>query len=256
MWGTGRPLSFEVRLVTFLYSVVSVVLVLGILVVVQEFGPFAAAKLFGVRVETFSVGFGKRLLGYKRGDTDYRISALPFGGYVKMAGENPMDTRTGDPGEFMSHPRWQRFFIAVAGPFMNILLAVVLLTAVFMLHDAQPVYLDQPAAIGWVLENSPAEKAGLEPGDRIIRYNDMQNPTWEDVISKVMLSPNSQVSLTVQRGNGTLQKTVVPEAVGPDQVGSAGWLPDAPTTVSEVEIGQPADKAGIKVSDEIVALNG
>jgi regulator of sigma E protease len=243
-------------MVTFLYSVVSVVIVLGIMIVVHEFGHFAAAKFFGVRVETFSVGFGKRLLGFRRGETDYRISALPFGGYVKMAGENPMDTRTGDPGEFMSHPRWQRFIIALAGPFMNILLAVVLLTVVFMVHDEQPVYLDQPAVIGWVLENSPAEKAGLEPGDHIVRYNNMQNPTWEDVISKVMLSPNSQVALTIQRGGQTLQKTVVPEAVGQDQVGSAGWLPDAPTTVSDVEAGQPADKAGIKVKDEIVALNG
>lgn len=242
-------------MVTFLYSVVSVVIVLGIMIVVHEFGHFAAAKFFGVRVETFSVGFGKRLLGFTRGETDYRISALPFGGYVKMAGENPMETRTGDPGEFMSHPRWQRFIIAIAGPFMNILLAVVLLTAVFMIHDEQPVYLNQAAVIGWVLDGSPAEKAGLEPGDRIVRYNDMQNPTWEDVLSKVMLSPNQPVSLTVQRGSGTLQKTVVPEAVGTDQVGNAGWLPDAPTTVTEIEPGQPAANAGIKVDDEIVALN-
>src|SRR5512146_2650576 len=189
-------------MVNFLYSLVSVVVVLGIMIVVHELGHFMAAKMFGVRVETFSVGFGKRLLGFRRGDTDYRISALPLGGYVKMSGENPMESRTGDPGEFMSHPRWQRFIIAVAGPFMNILLAVVLLTAVFMVHDEQPVYLNQPAVIGWVLENSPAEKAGLEPGDRIARYNDMQNPTWEDVLSKVMLSPNQPVSLTVQRGNG------------------------------------------------------
>src|SRR5512146_2987708 len=209
-------------MVTFLYSVVSVVIVLGIMIVVHEFGHYAVAKLFSVRVETFSVGFGKRLLGFTRGETDYRISALPFGGYVKMAGENPMETRTGDPGEFMSHPRWQRCIIA----------------------------------IGWVLDGSPAEKAGLEPGDRIVRYNDMQNPTWEDVLSKVMLSPNQPVSLTVQRGNGTLQKTVVPEAVGTDQVGNAGWLPDAPTTVTEIEPGQPAANAGIKVDDEIVAVNG
>ncbi|MDT8070435.1 MAG: RIP metalloprotease RseP [Terriglobia bacterium] len=243
-------------MVTFLYDVVSVVIVLGIMIVVHELGHFMAAKMFGVRVETFSIGFGKRLLGFKRGETDYRISALPLGGYVKMSGENPMESRTGDPGEFMSHPRWQRFIIAVAGPFMNILLAVVLLTAVFMVHDEQPVYLNQPAVIGWVLENSPAEKAGLEPGDRIARYNNMENPTWEDVISKVMLSPNSQVSLTIQRGNETLQKTIVPEAVGPDQVGSAGWLPDSPTTVTDVEAGQPAAKVGIKVDDEIVALNG
>jgi regulator of sigma E protease len=243
-------------MVTFLYSIVSVVIVLGIMIVVHEFGHFAAAKMFGVRVETFSIGFGKRLAGFRRGDTDYRIAALPFGGYVKMAGETPLDTRTGDPGEFMSHPRWQRFVIALAGPFMNILLAVVLLTAVFMIHDEQPVYLNQPAVIGWVLDNSPAQKAGLEPGDRIVRYNDIRNPTWEDIISKVMISQNSQVSLTIQRGDQTLQKTLVPEAIGQDQVGSAGWLPDSPTTVTDVEAGQPAAKAGIQLNDEIVALNG
>src|SRR5512143_2631529 len=134
--------------ISILYSIVSVVVVLGIMIVVHEFGHFAAAKYFGVRVEVFSVGFGKRLLGFTRGETDYRISALPFGGYVKMAGENPMESRTGDPGEFMSHPRWQRFIIAIAGPFMNILLAVALLTAVFMVHDEQPVYLNKPAVIG------------------------------------------------------------------------------------------------------------
>ena len=243
-------------MVTFLYSVVSVVIVLGLMIVIHEFGHFAAAKMFGVRVETFSIGFGKRLVGFRRGDTDYRIAALPFGGYVKMAGETPMDTRTGDPGEFMSHPRWQRFVIALAGPFMNILLAVVLLTAVFMIHDEQPVYLNQPAVIGWVLDNSPAQKAGLEPGDRIVRYNDIQNPTWEDILSKIMISQNSQVALTIQRGDQTLQKTLVPEAVGQDQVGSAGWLPDSPTTVTDVEAGQPAAKAGIQLNDEIVALNG
>jgi regulator of sigma E protease len=242
--------------ISILYSLVSVVIVLGIMIVVHEFGHFAAAKYFGVRVEVFSVGFGKRLLGFTRGETDYRISALPFGGYVKMSGENPMESRTGDPGEFMSHPRWQRFVIAIAGPFMNILLAVVLLTIVFMVHNEQPVYLDQPAVIGWVVENSPAEKAGLQPGDRIIRYGSMQNPTWEDVLSKVMLSPNYPVDIAVQRGTEVLNKSVVPEAVGQEQIGSAGWIPDAPTTVSELESGQPAEKAGIKVGDEIVAING
>src|SRR5512138_2095779 len=203
-------------MIDFLYAIVSVVIVLGIMIVVHEFGHFAAAKLFGVRVETFSVGFGKRLLGFRRGDTDYRISALPFGGYVKMAGENPMDTRTGDPGEFMSHPRWQRFLIALAGPFMNILLAIVLLTSVFMVHDEQPVYLDQPAVIGWVLENSPAEKAGLEPGDRITNIGGIENPVWEDVFPKVALSPGHPLSLTIQRGNERLNKTVIPEAVSED----------------------------------------
>src|SRR5437660_4955077 len=123
---------------TVLIASVSVLLVLGVLVFVHEFGHYAVAKLCGVRVEVFSLGFGKRILGFKRGDTDYRLSLLPFGGYVKMAGENPMESRTGDPGEFTSHPRWQRFLIAIAGPVMNILLAVVVLTVVYMVHHEYP----------------------------------------------------------------------------------------------------------------------
>src|SRR5947199_5180773 len=112
----------------FFISLVTVAFVLGVMILIHEFGHYAAAKYFGVRVETFSIGFGKRLLGFKRGDTDYRISALPLGGYVKMSGENPLEPGTGDPAEFMSHPRWQRFVIALAGPFMNIVFAIVLLT--------------------------------------------------------------------------------------------------------------------------------
>src|SRR5262250_896893 len=109
-------------------------LVLGVLVFVHEFGHYAVAKLCGVRVEVFSLGFGKRLWGFRRGDTDYRISLLPLGGYVKMSGENPMEVHTGDPGEFTSHPRWQRFLIAIAGPSMNIVLAVLVLTGVYKFH--------------------------------------------------------------------------------------------------------------------------
>src|SRR5882724_8563278 len=113
-----------------LSTIVAVAVVLGFMILIHEFGHYAAAKLFKVRVEVFSIGFGKRLFGFRRGDTDYRIAASPLGGYVKMSGENPMDERTGDPGEFLSHPRWQRFVIAVAGPAMNILFAVGLLTCV------------------------------------------------------------------------------------------------------------------------------
>src|ERR671923_1110604 len=105
--------------------IVAILIVLGPLVFIHELGHHIAAKLFRVRVEIFSLGFGKRLFGFKRGDTDYRVSALPLGGYVKMSGENPMEESTGDPGEFMAHPRWQRFVIAIAGPAMNVLLAIV-----------------------------------------------------------------------------------------------------------------------------------
>src|SRR5579864_7535932 len=122
----------------FLITAVTMAIVLGVMILIHEWGHYAAAKLFKVRVEVFSIGFGKRLFGFRRGDTDYRIAALPLGGYVKMSGENPMDDRTGDPAEFMSHPRWHRFIIAIAGPSMNILLAIALLTGVYMVKYESP----------------------------------------------------------------------------------------------------------------------
>jgi len=239
-----------------LYATFYMIIVLGIMIVVHELGHFLAAKYFGVRVEVFSVGFGKRLFGFRRGETDYRVSALPLGGYVKMAGENPMEERTGEPGEFMSHPRWQRLIIAVAGPAMNILLAIALLTGVFMVHYEHPIYLDQPAVIGWVLDKSAAEKAGLQAGDRIVKVGNTQNPTWEDVLPKVLLSPNQPVNLVIQRGNETLSKTIVPEPVGQEQFGNPGWVPEQPMKVTYLEPNMPAAPAGIKVGDEIVAVNG
>ena len=191
---------------SFLIAVVAMAVVLGIMILVHEFGHYAAAKWFGVRVDVFSIGFGKRLAGFKRGDTDYRISALPLGGYVKMAGENPLESRSGAPDEFMSHPRWQRFVIAIAGPAMNILLAIALLTGVFMVHYEHPLYLDEPAVIGWVMDDSPAAKSGIEQGDRIVRIDGEQNPTWEDVMLKVLISPKQSVEVAVQRGNDVLEK--------------------------------------------------
>jgi regulator of sigma E protease len=239
-----------------LITLVSVAFVLGIMIIVHEFGHFAAAKLFGVRVETFSVGFGKRLLGFRRGDTDYRLSLIPLGGYVKMSGENILEQRTGADYEFMSHPRWQRFIIAVAGPFMNIMLAVVLLTAVFMIRYEHPMYLDKPAVIGWVLPGSPADKAGIQPGDRIVQIAGLTNPAWEDVEPKTMLNANQPLPLDVDRNGEILHKTVTPVATGPEQIGDPGWAPDQPNTVTEIEPNMPAASAGLHVGDNIVAVNG
>ncbi len=242
---------------SFFISVVAVAGVLGLLVLVHEFGHYALAKLFGVRVEVFSIGFGKRLVGFRRGDTDYRISAIPLGGYVKMSGENPMEQRSGDPAEFMSHPRWQRFLIAIAGPAMNIVLAIGVLTGVYMVRYEKPIYLDEPAVIGWVQEGSVADKAGIQTGDRIVRVDDRQNPTWEDLETQVLLNPGQPLSLAVQRGDQILDKTVTPEKTGPNEVGAdPGWTPIEHTNVSGIEPNLPAAKAGIKVGDEIVALNG
>jgi regulator of sigma E protease len=240
----------------FLTAVVSVGVVLGFMILIHEFGHYITAKWFGVRVEVFSIGFGRRLAGFRRGDTDYRISAIPLGGYVKMSGENPMEARSGDPGEFLSHPRWQRFVIAIAGPAMNVLLAIVLLTAVFMVHYEHPVYLDQQAKIGWVLDDTPAAKLGIEPGDRIARIEGIQNPTWEQVLPKIALSPNQPVDVTIQRGDQFLERTIVPTPMGVDQYGVAGWVEDQPNTITDLEPDMPAAKAGLKVGDDLVAVNG
>ena len=187
-------------MIDILYSLFYFVIVIGIMVLVHEFGHYAVAKLLGVRVEQFAIGFGKRLIGFRKGETDYRINALPFGGYVKMSGENPMDERTGDPREFMSHSRWHRFLIAIAGPMMNILLAIVLLTGVYMLHSEYAAFMDEPAVVGGVEADSPAAKIGVQPGDRIVKIAQIDNPAWQQVHETDALSPNQPLSVVIQRG--------------------------------------------------------
>src|SRR5436190_16044461 len=240
----------------FFISLISMVVIIGFMVLIHEFGHYAVAKLLGVRVEQFAIGFGKRLFGFKKGDTDYRVNALPFGGYVKMSGENPMDDRTGDPGEFMSHPRWHRFLIAIAGPAMNILLAVVLLTGIYMVHYEYPPYKDQAAVIGYVKADSPAAKIGARRGDRITQIDGVQNPTWEDVEMKALLSANQPLSYTIQRGDQKIQGTVVPAAVTNDDAGSAGWYADEPVILGTLEPNMPADKIGLKPGDKVLTLDG
>jgi len=240
----------------FLISIAAVAVVLGFMILIHEFGHYAVAKLLKVRVEVFSIGFGKRLLGFRKGDTDYRISAIPLGGYVKMSGENPMDERTGDPAEFMSHSRWHRFLIAIAGPSMNILLAIFLLTVVYMVHYEYPVFLDKPAVIEGIKHDSAAAQAGLQAGDRIVKVDNIENPTWEQLQPRVWLSANQPLTVTIQRGSQTFQKTIVPQPVTSSEVGSAGWYPGEPVVVGRVEAGTPAAKAGIKEDDRIIALDG
>src|SRR6516165_6429266 len=241
----------------FLISVVAMAAVLGIMILIHEWGHYAAAKFFKVRVEVFSIGFGKRLIGFRRGETDYRIAAIPLGGYVKMSGENPLDSHTDDPREFLNHSRWHRFLIAIAGPAMNIMLAIVLLTTIYMVHYEYPAVYDDAPVIGWVLKDTAAAKAGFEVGDKITRVEDIQNPNWEQVELKEALSPGQDLSVQVERNGKFLEKTIKPEPAGVDQIGYAGWAPKESTvTITDLVGGMPADKAGLKEGDQILQVDG
>ncbi len=241
---------------SFFTDAVVVVVVLGFMIFVHELGHFMAAKWFGVRVLVFSLGFGKRLFGVKKGDTDYRVAALPFGGYVKMAGEDPSEAHKGEPGEFLARPRRQRFVVVVMGPAMNLLTALALLAGLYKYRFPKPAYEEQPARIGDVEPDSPAARAGLLPEDLIIRFDGFSNPKWEDVDIKVLTAVGEAIPLEVERDGHNLNLTVTPKAEGRDQIGYVGWVPYVPAIVGLVEPGLPAGQAGLKPGDRIVALDG
>jgi len=232
---------------------ISVTIVLGVMVLVHEWGHFIVAKAFGVRVEIFSMGFGPRIWGRKRGDTDYRISALPLGGYVKMAGDNPVEDRKGDPDEFLSKPRWQRVLIAVAGPLMNIVMSVVLVAGIYVRGSKQPAYLDRPMVLAGVLQDSTAQKAGLAAADRIVQINSVKNPTWDRArLELITTLPGHFLTVVVDR-NGQPLSFTVPGGTYAEEV--FGYPADR-VIVEAVSPGMPAERSGLRPGDEIKAVNG
>ena len=236
-----------------LTGIIAVAIGLGVMVLVHEWGHFVIARLFGVRVEVFSIGFGPRLFGFKRGPTDYRLSALPLGGYVRMAGDNPAEERRGDPDEFLSKPRWQRVLIALAGPTTNFLMAVVLTAALFMHGGEQPSYADKPVVVAGVVKDSPAQKAGIQPGDHIVSFGGVKDPTWDRLALELALSaPGHSEPVTIER-NGQLTTTSVESEPQPFTV--IGY-PAEPVIVGSVAHGLPAEKTGLKEGDVIVAASG
>ncbi len=244
-------------------TIIGMILVLGVLILVHEWGHYIVARLFGVRVDVFSIGFGPRLFGIKRGDTDWRVSALPLGGYVRMAGQDITDIDSGDqkptgaPDELMSKPRWQRALICVAGPIINLIFPIFLLTGYFVLKgEPLPRYEQDPLVIVDLQKDSPLAQAGVVRGDRIASVDGIANPTWETAQSVVEKAPHGKTYQLVVDHLGETRALSV-NSMGmknPDLI--FGFAPDAPAVVSELDPTLPAKAAGVKVGDTVVSVGG
>ncbi|MEP6994183.1 MAG: RIP metalloprotease RseP [Acidobacteriota bacterium] len=248
---------------TILSNTLALILVLSVLVVVHEFGHFAVAKAFGFPVEVFSVGFGKRLFGRKWRGTDYRVSAIPLGGYVRVIGLGPDESTISEGSSREAEPvgkRWQRGLILLAGPGMNLVLAVALHTLVFSIGVSVPAYELAPAVIGVVAKNSPAEKEGLKPGDRIVSINGTETPRWRDAEYVIAVNARSRLEMEVDRAGNGIFVHLTPRGVGKYDYGDIGVFPDVGSDVrgriGTVVSGSPAAAAGLRKGDVFVSVAG
>ncbi len=242
---------------TIFGTILAFVIVFGILVFVHEFGHFFMAKLVGIRVEVFSFGYGKRLFGIKKGDTDYRVSLIPMGGYVKLLGEGLFEPGRGvAPDDMMAKTRGQRLLVMAMGSIMNIVLAVVLVAVINGVGVPVPVYLDEKPVIGWIDKDSPAAQAGLRIDDEILRINGRAVKTWSDVEIAVGSRPDKTIRLDILRDGAPAEVEVRTESVGEYSFGYAGFRAKTLTQVQAVLPGDPAEKAGLKSGDVIVSIDG
>ncbi len=240
-------------------TVLAFLFVLGVLVFVHELGHFLAAKRVGIRVIKFQLGFNPTIASFRRGDTEYGIGALPLGGYVKMAGETTEDEIAGQPDEFLSKTRWERFQVLIMGPVMNLLLAFVL-TAVVLYQGAEVgSYEDQPVVVGSVAADSPAAKADIEPGDRIVSVADHRIDNWEQFYITVGARPNREITIGLLRNGLDITRTLTP-VVAPGQsrfeIGDIGVLPNVHPHLTSVNAGEPGARGGLMKGDVITAVDG
>ncbi len=243
-----------------LTTVLAFAFVLGVLVFVHELGHFLAAKRVGIKVLKFQLGFNPTVLAIKRGDTEYSIGALPLGGYVKMAGDNPDEARTGSSDEFLSKTKWERFQVLIMGPVMNLALAVIL-TAVVLYQGAERLaFEDQPVVVGAVAAGSPAAKADVQPGDRIVSVADRTVNTWESFYIAIGTRMNRETEIQLDRNGTTLTKTVTPSQPPGQQsrfeLAEIGVLPTSHPHIGAIVPGEAAEKAGLLLNDVIVAIDG
>ena len=240
-----------------LTNIIAVIITLGVIIFVHEAGHLLVAKAFDVRVLAFSLGFGKRLFGFQRGETDYRVSLVPLGGYVRLGGENP-DEISDDPREFLNKPRWQRILVYIAGPAMNVILAILLVTGLFASGTSMAMNMDRmPAIAGIVLEDSPAEEAGIRPGDQLLTLDGEELESWQDFFMTVTLAPGRTFELVAERGGERYTTDITSEkAEGPTSGGDVGLLPQFLPRVVQVVDGGPASEAGFEPGDEVASVDG
>jgi regulator of sigma E protease len=242
---------------TIFGTVVAFLIVFGILVFIHEFGHFFMAKLVGIRVETFSFGYGKRLFGIKKGNTDYRISLIPMGGYVKLLGEGMFETgRELAPDDMMSKSRGARLLVMAMGSIMNILLAVVLVAVINGVGVPAPEYQDQKPVIGYIDPGSPAARADLRPEDEILSINSRKVATWNDVEIAVGTKPDRIIALEIVRDGQVLPVELKTGSVTRYEMGYAGFRAKILTQIRLVTAGSPAEKAGLRPGDVIAAVDG
>ncbi len=241
---------------SFLYTVLAFFIVFGIIVLVHEFGHFIAARLMGVRVEVFSFGFGKRLWGKKVGDTDYRFSLVPLGGFVKMSGEEEYDSEDLKPYEFHAKNRAQRMFILVMGAVMNIVLAFVIFTVINLSGVQVAKYRLEPPLINYIIEGSPAANAGIKPGDLILTVGGTKIETWKSLEMNIGNSPNEDLVIEFQREGEKKSARLKVGATKQYGIGDAGFYHGFHTKIRALLKNYPAEKAGLKVDDVITAING
>jgi regulator of sigma E protease len=235
-------------------TAVSFIIVLGILITAHELGHFLVAKAIGVGVERFSIGFPPKMFGFWRGETEYCVSWIPLGGYVKLKGEGPEEVieEPDDPKLFMSRPPHQRAGVILAGPVMNLMLAFVLMPLVFIVGVAVPSYLDNPPVAGWIEPDSPADRAGIRRGDLILTFNGETVMTWEDLYGKTA-SATGTAELSIS-GPGGIRP--VSMDTGGDNDRGLGILPRLDPVVGSLTPGYPAQEAGIREGDLILSLGG
>lgn len=232
----------------------SFLVVLTVVVIIHELGHFITAKLLRIRAEVFSMGFGKRVFGFKWGETDYRLSAIPLGGYVRLSGEQNEDAK-GQPDEFLSHPRWQRIFVYVMGPAMNVVLAVGLFSIAYMIGVEEPAYREQPPLIGYVEKESPAQNAGMTIGDLIVEIEGRKVATWNDVEMAISTSPDKEMDIAVERDHTRVPVSIITTSKTRYSIGYAGFTPRIPTRIQAVSNGMPAARAGLQQGDVIVSID-